>query len=154
MGLSVCIHKACAYVTLQWSPEGAGGENPWGVGHGQCTEGTTGGAPAESTAGTKLLLFALCCSWNPLVSSPLTHLSLCFVWSSARPARLSHQRAQAGDGEEGGGPAAEPGDQRGGAERRTEGEREQKHKGQDPEERLCLSLRITPHFLLQSKHEH
>lgn len=60
--------------------------------------------------------------------------------SSARPAGRGHQRAQAGDGEEGGGPAAENGGQRDGAERRTEGEHEQKHKGQDQEKMFCVCI--------------
>lgn len=60
--------------------------------------------------------------------------------SSARPAGRGHQRAQAGDGEEGGGPAAEIGGQRDRAERRTEGEHEQKHKGQDQDKMFCLCI--------------
>lgn len=57
-------------------------------------------------------------------------MSLTFS-SSARPTRSGHQRAQAGDGEEGGVAAAEPGKQRARAERRTERAHRQKHEGQE-----------------------
>lgn len=49
---------------------------------------------------------------------------------SAGPAGSGHQGAQAGDGEEGGVSAAEPGGQGERAERRTEGALRQKHQGQ------------------------
>lgn len=51
--------------------------------------------------------------------------------SSAWPTGCGHQRTQAGDGEEGGVFAAEPGSPRARAERHTEGSVRQKQAGQE-----------------------
>lgn len=80
--------------------------------------------------------YFLCISFFPPESVMLTSFSLyCLFFNffvfSARPAGRGHQRTQAGDGEEGGVPAAEPGRQRQRAEGHTQGTHRQKREGQE-----------------------